>query len=247
MQPQNIYDNPGFFAGYTTIERFGVGWERAMEHDDLLSLLPNPSGSRALDLGCGAGQLAHYLAEAGAAEVIGVDISESMLELARTRWAHPRVRYVRAAIESTDFPPNRFELVASSLAFHYVDDYAGLLRRIATWLAPGGILVFTTEHPIFTARLPQEGWVLDADGRHSRWSIDDYAEEGPRHERWYVDGVRKVHRTLATLINGVVDAGLVVEHVIEPVPGAATLREHPDAIEERRRPMFFMLRASKPE
>jgi SAM-dependent methyltransferase len=246
MQPQNIYDDPRFFAGYSSIERFGVGWERAMEHDDLLNLLPAPGGRRVLDLGCGAGQLARYLAEAGAADVIGVDISASMLELARTRWAHPRVTYLRAAIEDAEFPPDRFELVVSSLAFHYVDDYAGLLQRIASWLTPGGILVFTTEHPIFTARLPHMGWVLDADGRRSRWSIDDYAEEGPRDEHWFVAGVRKVHRTLATLINGVVDAGLVVEHVVEPVPGAETLREHPDAIEERRRPMFFMLRARKP-
>ena len=37
--PQNIYDDPGFFAGYSTLERFGAGWERAAEHDDLLALL----------------------------------------------------------------------------------------------------------------------------------------------------------------------------------------------------------------
>jgi 2-polyprenyl-3-methyl-5-hydroxy-6-metoxy-1,4-benzoquinol methylase len=246
MQPQNIYDDPGFFAGYSSIERFGTGWERAMEHDDLLNLLPAPRDQRVLDLGCGVGQLARYLAEAGAAEVIGVDISESMLELARTTWAHPRVTYQRAAIEDAEFSSDRFELVVSSLAFHYVEDYAGLLQRIGRWLTPGGSLVFTTEHPIFTARLPQEGWILDADGRRLRWGIDNYADEGARDEHWFVPGVRKVHRTLSTLINGVVDAGLVVEHVIEPVPGEATLRNHPDAVEERRRPMFFMLRARKP-
>jgi hypothetical protein len=34
--PQNIYDDPAFFAGYATLERFGAGWERAVEHADLL-------------------------------------------------------------------------------------------------------------------------------------------------------------------------------------------------------------------
>ena len=37
---QNIYDDPGFFAGYSTLEGFGARWERAMKHDDVLGLLP---------------------------------------------------------------------------------------------------------------------------------------------------------------------------------------------------------------
>ena len=112
-EPQNIYDDPGFFAGYSTLERFGAGWERAAEHADLLALLPDVNGRRVVDLGCGAGQLAHYLATRGAAEVIGVDVSERMLELARTQWAHPRVSYQRASIEEVSFAPARFDLVVN--------------------------------------------------------------------------------------------------------------------------------------
>ena len=140
-------------------------------------LLPDADGRRVLDLGCGAGQLAHHLATAGAAEVVGVDVSERMLALARAGWAHPRVTYRREAIEEVAFPPARFDLVVSSLAFHYVDDYAGLIRRIAGWLAPGGVLVYSTEHPIFTARLPDGGWVLDERGAAHR------LEPGPLRRR----------------------------------------------------------------
>ena len=245
-EPQNIYDDPGLFAGYSTLERFGAGWERAMEHADLLALLPAIDGRRVLDLGCGAGQLAHYLATSGAAEVVGVDVSERMLALARAGWAHPRVTYQRSAIEAVAFPPARFDLVVSSLVLHYVDDYAGLIRRCAGWLAPGGILVYSTEHPIFTARLPGEGWVLDEAGRRTRWGLDRYADEGAREENWFVPGVRKVHRTFATLINGLLDAGLVIERVVEPMPSAQWLRDHPLAGDERRRPVFLLIRARKP-
>ena len=70
--PQNIYDDPDFFAGYSTLERFGAGLERAMEHADLLALLPAVDERRVLDFGCGAGQLARHLATSGAAEVVGV-------------------------------------------------------------------------------------------------------------------------------------------------------------------------------
>jgi len=245
-EPQNIYDDAMFFAGYSTLERFGAGWERAAERADLLGLLPDVTGRRVLDLGCGAGQLARHLAEAGAAEVLGIDVSERMLALARTEWAHPRVTYRREAIEDVAFAPARFDLVVSSLVLHYVDDYAGLVSRIAAWLAPGGVLVYSTEHPIFTARLPGDGWILDDSGRRTRWGIDRYSDEGAREENWFVAGVRKIHRTMATLINGLVDAGLVVERVVEPVPSAEWLARHPQAQDERRRPVFLLVRANKP-
>jgi SAM-dependent methyltransferase len=241
--PQNIYDDPAFFAGYSTLERFGAGWERAAELGDLLGLLPDVAGCRVLDLGCGAGQLAHHLATRGAAEVVGVDLSERMLALARAQWAHPRVTYQRAALETVAFAAARFELVVSSLALHYVEDYRGLMARIAGWLVPGGRLVYSTEHPLYTARLPGEGWVRDPSG--TRWAVDRYADEGPRDESWFVPGVRKVHRTMATLINGLVDAGLGIERVLEPVPDDRWLAAHPQSADERRRPVFLLARARK--
>jgi hypothetical protein len=82
-QPQNIYDDERFFQGYAQLDRFGSGWETAMERSDFLALLPAVEGLRVLDLGCGLGQLSVYLAERGAAEVVGVDVSERMLALAR--------------------------------------------------------------------------------------------------------------------------------------------------------------------
>jgi SAM-dependent methyltransferase len=245
VDPQNIYDDPDFFAGYATLERFGAGWKRAMEHADLLALLPDVEGRRVLDLGCGAGQLARHLAARGAAEVFGVDASERMLALARAEYAHPRLTYQQRTIEEVAFPAARFDLVVSSLVFHYVDDYPGLVRRIATWLAPGGVLVYSTEHPIYTARLPGDGWVVDDAGRRTGWSLDRYADEGAREETWFVPGVRKVHRTMATLMNSLVEAGLTIERVVEPTPSEEWLRDHPLGADERRRPMFLLVRARK--
>jgi len=246
MEPQNIYDDPRFFAGYSTLERFGVGWTRAMEHAELLALLPPVDGRRVLDLGCGAGQLAQHLAVRGATEVVGVDVSERMLGLARTEFAHPRVTYVHGAIEDVGFRAAQFDLVVSVLAFHYVVDYAGLVRRIAGWLASGGVLVYSTEHPMYTARLAGDGWALDGTARRVAWGIDRYADEGAREETWFVPGVRKVHRMLATLVNGVLDAGLMLERLVEPMPDERWLREHPAALDERRRPMFLLISARKP-
>jgi ubiquinone/menaquinone biosynthesis C-methylase UbiE len=245
VPPQNLYDDPEFFAGYSRLERFGSGWTKAFEHRSFMALLPDASGLRVLDLGCGAGQLAHHLAERGAAEVIGIDISERMLGLARAERSHPRLTYLREAIEQVTFPPDRFDLVVSSLAIHYVADYRGLIRRITRWLSPGGILVYSTEHPVYLSRASADGWVRDAAGEPLHWAVDAYAEEGLRQEHWFKDGVQKYHRTVSTLLNGLIDAGLSIERVVEPVPDEEGLSRHPEWIHERRRPFCLLVRAGK--
>ena len=247
MDPQNIYDDPTFFAGYSTIERFNAGWTKAYEQPAFMALLPDPAGLRVLDLGCGAGQLAHHLAERGAAEVIGVDLSERMLAIARAERSHPRVTWAREAIERVAYPPGRVDLVVSSLALHYVEDYRGLMARIAGWLAPGGRLVYSMEHPVYLSRASDDGWVRDGAGRLSHWALDRYGDEGLREERWFADGVRKYHRTVASLLNGVIDAGLAIERVEEPVANADQLARRPEWVEERRRPFVLLVRARKPD
>jgi 2-polyprenyl-3-methyl-5-hydroxy-6-metoxy-1,4-benzoquinol methylase len=215
--------------------RFGAGWSGAVEQPYFVALLPALAGLRVLDLGCGAGQLARHVAEAGAAEVTAIDVSERMLAVARADFAHPRVTHRRLSIEEADFPAGRFDLVVSSLALHYVGDYAGLVGRIAGWLAPGGVLVFSTEHPIYTSR-----------AEHDERTLDRYADEGVRERTWFVEGVRRYHRTVATLLNGLIDAGLRVERVVEPFPSVEWLREHPEHAIERDRPIFLLLRAARP-
>ena len=244
--PQNIYDQAEFFAGYSQMERFGEGWTRALEQSLFLDLLPDATGLRVLDLGCGAGQLSFHLAQAGAAKVIAIDISDTMLELARTERSHPRVTYRREAIEHVRFGRGSFDLIVSSLALHYVPDYRGLVHNMAEWLTPGGVLVYSTEHPIYTARLPGEGWVRDEHGQPVGWQIDSYFDEGPREERWFVEGVRKYHRTISTLLDGLLEAGFCIERVIEPAPSPDRLERRPHEREHLRRPMFLLVRARRP-
>ena len=125
-----------------------------------------------------------------------------------------------------------------------MDDYRRLVARIAEWLVPGGVVVYSTEHPIYTARLPDDGWVRGEAGR-TRWALNDYTREGARDETWFVPGVRKVHRTLATLVNGLADAGLTIERVVEPIPSEEWLARHPSMRDESRRPMFLLVTARK--
>jgi SAM-dependent methyltransferase len=80
---QNIYDDPLFFATYSRLGRSVDGLAGAPEWPSMRSLLPDMHGSRSLDLGCGFGWFCRWAREHGAAQVLGLDVSERMLARAR--------------------------------------------------------------------------------------------------------------------------------------------------------------------
>ena len=145
---ENKYDEEKFFAKYSEMDRSRNGLQAAGEWSELQKLLPDFAGKKVLDLGCGYGWHCRYAAEQGAVYVLGTDISQKMLEEARTRNLVPGVEYQCAAMEDLDFPPESFDVVISSLAFHYVEDFAPLIAKVARWLKPQGELVFSAEHPV---------------------------------------------------------------------------------------------------
>ena len=243
---QNIYDYDRFFTGYQQLRESGAGLNEALEQPALRGLLPPLDGLQVLDLGCGDGELARWCLEHGAASVVGVDLSARMLELAHARTTDARISYVRAGLEELAFQPASFDLVTSSFALHYVRDYPAVMRNVAGWLRPGGTVVYSVEHPVCTAQVARQGWASDHVGRKLFWALDDYADEGQRQQHWFVSGVVKFHRTVASLMNGLIAAGLVIERLEEPVPIPAAVRERPELIDERRRPPVLVAKARKP-
>jgi ubiquinone/menaquinone biosynthesis C-methylase UbiE len=198
------------------------GLMRRLRSRQLRALLPDVTGTRVVDLGCGDGRLCRYLAERGAANVLGVDPSARMLALARQRTGDRRVHYEQAFAEDFVLPPGTVELVVSSFALHYVADLAAVLHKVSSWLARGGLFVASMEHPVITAA-PEVGRSLGV--------VDGYFHEGQRVTQWLTNGVLKYHRTVSTIVNAVIDAGLTIERLDEPTPtsgcGAATSRPRP--------------------
>ncbi len=78
-----IYDNEAFFAAYGEMPRSREGLSAAGEWSRFRLLFPRLEGKRVLDLGCGYGWHCEYAARMGAAFVLGLDISEKMIEKAR--------------------------------------------------------------------------------------------------------------------------------------------------------------------
>lgn len=140
-----------YFSKYSQMSRSQQGLSGAGEWETLRKLLPDFKDKRVLDLGCGYGWHCIYAMEHGASSVVGVDISHKMLEVAKEKTHFPQVEYKCCAIEDVEFPEESFDVILSSLAFHYVADYEILVKKIYRILKSGGKLVFTVEHPVFTA------------------------------------------------------------------------------------------------
>ena len=242
---QNIYDNPEFFDGYSRLGRSVEGLDGAAEWPALKALLPELRGLRVVDLGCGFGWFCRWARQHGAAAVLGIDVSEKMLERARDTAADPAITYVRADLERFDLPAASFDLAYSSLALHYVENLDGLLATVRDALVAGGRFVFSVEHPIFTAPA-RPGWVEDANGRKT-WPVDSYLAEGARSTDWLAKGVIKRHRTIGHYVNALVRHGFAIAHVEEWGPDAAQIAMHPEWADERERPPFLLVGAEKVE
>ncbi len=242
---ENPYDNPVFFEKYSRMDRSQRGLEAAGEWDTLEAMLPDFSGKRVLDLGCGYGWHCRYALEQGAAAVTGIDISEKMLAEAKKRSAGLPIAYSRCAIEDAAFPPGSFDIVLSSLSLHYVADYAGTVEKVREWLSPGGVFIFSAEHPLFTAEGSQD-WYYGEDGRILHFPVDRYFYEGEREACFLGETVKKQHRTLTTYLRTLLEAGLQITGFAEPIPPRRLLDTAPGMADELRRPMMCIIRAEKP-
>ena len=240
---QNIYDNEEFFEGYSRLGRSVEGLDGAAEWPAVRALLPDLRGLKVLDLGCGFGWFCRWARQNGAAHVLGIDVSERMLARSRATTQDATITYTRADMEHLELSPASFDLVYSSLALHYIADLKGLMSQVYRSLVPGGSLVFSVEHPIYTAPA-DPNWSLNAAGRKT-WPIDGYLDEGPRSTDWLAKGVIKQHRTVATYINTLLRLGFAIAHVDEWGPTEAQIASRPTLADERQRPPFLLVAARR--
>ncbi|WP_404456762.1 class I SAM-dependent methyltransferase [Virgibacillus necropolis] len=241
---QNKYDDADFFSTYEQMPRSVKGLEGAGEWPVLKSLMPELRNKGVLDLGCGYGWHCRFAREQHASSVVGVDISEKMLQKAREKTDDPLISYLKMPIEDINFSDSQFDVVISSLAFHYIKSFETICKKVYANLKPGGTFVFSVEHPIFTSRNEQD-WYFDDQGNRLHWPVDNYQSEGVRETTFLTENVVKYHRTISTYINDLIGAGFSIRAVKEPTPTHEMLKNLPEMKHENRRPMFLILSAEK--
>jgi trans-aconitate 2-methyltransferase len=124
--------------------------ERSRPFYDLLDLVTPIPGGRAVDLGCGTGELTRELhRHTEAAETVGLDTSDAMLAKA-AGFVADGLRFERRDI-GVFAPAEPYDLVFSNAAYHWVPDHPRLLERLTRAVKPGGQLAFQVpdnfDHP----------------------------------------------------------------------------------------------------
>lgn len=158
--------------------------ERRLPYDELVALVEPRSGMRIADLGCGTGMWSADLAERfEAASVLGVDLSESMLEETKP-YESDRVRFERSDLH--EWSGDGYDLVLSNAALHWVSDHPALFTRLREALVPGGQLAVHVPnnlqrptHTIARALAAEEPYASALGGRTSGMAVlsaEEYAE-----------------------------------------------------------------------
>ncbi len=120
-------------------------WKRLAVDDLMLR-----KGHRVLDIGTGSGELLPMIAERrNDVEIVGVDISRKMLEVASERTKeYGNIRLVREDVSSLTFPDGYFDSAIASFAMTTFPDPKGALKEAARVVKPGGkIVILDTGKP----------------------------------------------------------------------------------------------------
>lgn len=246
---QNVYDNKTFSVAYDKMRKDDKGRNAndLVEIPNFRKLIPNVKEKKILDLGCGYGENDKYCRDLGAKEILGIDISEHMIKIAEKNNADENIKYKVMAMEDISKIKEKFDIVISSLAFHYVKDYEELIKDIYNLLNDNGILIFSIDHPLRIASKFEPWMKKNYTEINGKWFllVSDYNREGIREKEWNGVIVKKYHRNFSSLINGLVNSGFKIDKILEPIPDEESIKIIPKYINQYDRPYFLFIRAKK--
>jgi SAM-dependent methyltransferase len=198
------------------------------EELDALQRLLGPGKGRCLDVGCGTGLATAAVAELGWS-VVGVDLSDEMLETARGRG----LEVVHGSAAELPFGDETFEAAVSFWTHTDIEDFAAAIAETARILRPAAPLVYIGSHPCFigphSAFVAGEGVPELHPGYRQAGRYDDSAP-GVANPDGLRAKVGAVHLPLAGFLAAFFDAGFRIERFEE-----LGSRDYPHAVALRAR------------
>ena len=248
MSQQNIYDNDEFFNNYQSMrnDKTKLSANDLIEIPQLFELIGDVKGKKVLDLGCGAGGHDRKLIELGASYVLGIDLSTKMIDEARKNTNSDKIEYKVMSMDDIDKLDEKFDLVISSLAIHYIEDYDGLCKKVYNILNECGEFIFSYGHPMDSCAILNDysdNFVIINNKKY--FLISDYNNEGKRISHWYVDGVETYHRNMSHLVNGILNSGLKLIQMKESYASEDAIKLKPKLKEQIDHSYYVYFKAKK--
>jgi SAM-dependent methyltransferase len=196
--------SPQYF-GKTALPQYGP----LIAAEEELNLLENVQGKKVLDIGCGSGHSLEYMADRGAEELWGLDLSSAQIAAAEQylKGKNLQAKLFCAPMEKDiGLPKEYFDIVYSIYAIGWTTDLKQTVRRIHSYLKQNGEFIFSWDHPMYQCIKILDGHI----------TIDkSYMEEGFEYidkcgEPMYVNKIK-----LGTYINELAGAGFKLERLVE--------------------------------
>ena len=244
---KNVYDHSVFFEEYQSMRANKINANNLIEIPIIKEMLPDLKGKTILDLGCGAGDMDKYFIEQGAKQVLATDISVNMINIANAVNGHKKIEYNVLKMEDIETINQKFDIVYSSLAFHYIEDFNKLLKDIHNLLNQNGILIFSQESPINTATTKEskdDKRKIEKDGKQYVL-LNGYCNEGERKIWWNDTFVTKYHRTYATLVNSLIKNNFEIIEIKDSYASPEAIELCPKYIHQIDKPYFTFVKAVK--
>jgi ubiquinone/menaquinone biosynthesis C-methylase UbiE len=207
--------------------RKGEGYHRdELNNPATFELIGNTKGQTLLDMACGEGYNTRILARQGA-EVVGIDFSEKMIELAKKEEEKERLGISYHVMDAADlkaFPGNHFDLVTCFMSLQDIRNYRKAISEAARVLKTRGRFVFSIPHPCFENMIVR--------GKRTNAS-QRYFEEIKCLLRWDMERLAKpfttvtFHRTLKDYVDALYRSKLLVSRLVEPRPTQEGLLKYP--------------------
>jgi ubiquinone/menaquinone biosynthesis C-methylase UbiE len=244
-------------AAWTLLSR--QGWDiyrDAVNTPAFLELLPDVTGLRGLDIGCGEGHNTRLFARRGA-RMFAVDISPAFIHFA-IQAESDDIQYSVANALELPFAAGQFDFATAVMSLMDLPDQMQAFREIHRVLRPGGFLQFSITHPCFST--PHRRNLRSADGQTYAIEVGRYFERvDGRIDRWTFSAapedvkaglepfeVPLFHRTLAEWLNTIIQSGLLLERVAEPKADGATVRQVPAVADTQVVAYFLHFLCRKP-
>lgn len=189
------------------------------------------NGEKLLDLGCGYGCYTDYFRNIGA-DVIGIDGSEKMIELARVKY--PLSAFSVADLtKPLDFEDNWFDIVFCNQVLMDIEDIDLVFSECSRILKTGGILYFSIVHPCFY----DCDWLKDESGYHYAKSMKKYIEHYHFTQRVWGE-TEHFHRPISYYLNVAAKYGFWLKRAEEPV-------SYDGKVKNKDLPLFFFAEYKK--
>ncbi len=198
-----------------------------IEWPTIKGLLPQLTGKKILDIGCGTGIFTFLFDEYKPSKIIGLDLSESMLDIAKQKaeQGDSKATFVLGdATYANKYVEEKFDLIFSSTTTHYIKDLDTFFENLGKCMEDNGSIILSIIHPIYSAMYPiehgddfpdDEEWQIRYLDKSGRSYIQPWIEYNEKYENQLS---KSFHHLFSDYMNAIIKAGLKLCQISEPMP-----------------------------